>query len=249
MITPPSADEKCAQNAAGEIERAFWTSVYACPHTARLGDIGNELNKVRLYANEHDIDDHLSESIAWIAISAYYAGVSPLIRIEHSLNVSNGLNNEYAFTLAARAYIEVAGRIHKSIRLWNTYDKDQSKVTELHNGALRLLCKYTPKDHESESRFKGNGFNVMTFIQSLEDKIPGIGLTYDTLSSYVHGGFHEQRSFRLQSWTSQQRGKPDEIIQKFAAEVEKVRAVAFADLEILLIITKTFRERYDTEHP
>ncbi len=240
--------EEGAQKLAEQQEKEFWRSVLGCPHSARLVEIGNELNKVRQYANEHNIEDRLSQGIVYITLSAYYAGVSPLIRIEQTLNLAKGMNNEYAFALAARAYIEVGGRVHKGARLWRVFDKDRSQIDQFYEGASRLLGSYVPKGMEINNIFKENGFNVMSFVQSLSDDITEIERTYDNLSAYVHGGFLEQRYFGLQSWLARANGKIVPIIDGYSQKLDQLREVIFSDFELLLALTKVLRERYDEKH-
>lgn len=234
--------------ASDELERAFWGGVVGNADSARLVEIGNELSKVRIYANEHKVDDILSRTVVHLALSAYFAGVSPLIRIESALLIAKGLENEYAFSLAARAYIEVAGRIHKGVRLWRAYEKDPSKIAQFAEGVGRLLAKYHPKGAEKESMFKGDGYNVMTLVQSLEDHMPEIEEVYGNLSSYVHGGFEEQMFFRKSSWLSHLKGESNFIINRFESTVIKLKEVVKSDFDLLLKITKIFRDRYDEDH-
>ncbi|WP_145930657.1 hypothetical protein [Acidihalobacter prosperus] len=236
------------QELAEQQEKEFWQSVLACPHSARLVEIGNELNKVRKYANEHKIEDMLSQAIVNITLSAYYAGVSPLIRIEQTLSLAKGMNNEYAFALAARAYIEVSGRVHKGARLWRVFDKDRSQIDQFHKGSIRLLGSYVPEGKENYNIFKEKGFNVMSFVQSLSDDIAEIEKIYDSLSAYVHGGFLEQRYFRLQSWLAHAKGEADPTMDGYSQKLDQLREVTFSDFELLLALTRSLRERHDEKH-
>lgn len=237
--------DKEAQESAEQQEKEFWQRVIECPHSARLVKIGNELNKVRLYANDHKIEDQLSQAIVYITLSAYYAGVSPLIRIEQTLNLARGMNNEYAFALAARAYIEVAGRVHKGARLWLVFDKNRAHIDRFHEGASRLLGTYTPDGKVHHNKFKGSGYNVMSFVKSLSYDIPNIEEIYGGLSAYVHGGFQEQRYFRLQSWLAHAKGEDNPIIGRYSERLDQLREVIFSDFDLLLAITKVLRERHD----
>lgn len=237
--------EEESQKLAAKQEKEFWRSVLECHHSARLVEIGNELNKVRQYANEHNIEDTLSQAIVYITLSAYYAGVSPLIRIEQTLNLAKGMNNEYTFALAARAYIEVGGRVHKGTQLWRVFDKDRSQIDQFHKGASRLLGSYVPKGKEINNIFKEKGFNVMSFVQSLRDQISDIENTYASMSAYVHGGFYEQRCFRLQSWLAHAKGEVDPVISEYSKKLDQLREVIFSDFDLLLSLTKVLRERYD----
>ncbi|MBU2753643.1 hypothetical protein HFU84_05165 [Acidithiobacillus sp. CV18-2] len=194
---------------------------------------------------EHVIDDELSKSIVYITLSAYYAGVIPLIRIEQALNLAKGMNNEYAFALAARTYIEVGGRVHKGIRLWRVFDKDRTQLAQLHNGTLRLLGRYTPEGKEHLNIFKAKGFNVMSFVQALSDEVPDIAQVYENLSSYVHGGFGEQRFYRMQSWLAHAKGEHDPTVGGWSDYLDQLRKTVFSDFDLLLNVTRVIRQRYD----
>lgn len=236
------------QTANDELKRAFCSGVFGNADSKRLIEIGNELNKVRMYANQCKVDDVPSQTVVHLALSAYFAGVSPLIRIERSLLVAKSLENEYAFALSVRAYIEVAGRIHKGVRLWRSHQRGCSNMDQLSKKIGKLLARFHPKNAEKKGVFKGDGYNVMTLVQSLKDEIPDIECMYDDLSSYVHGGFEEQMFFRKQAWLSHLKGESNPIIAKFEPLIIRMRQVTFTDFDALLEITKIFRDRYDNAH-
>jgi hypothetical protein len=240
-----TGNEKDYQTASDGLERDFWSGVFGNADSKRLIEIGNELNKVRMYANERKVDDIRSQTVVHLALSAYFAGVSPLIRIESSLLVAKSLGNEYAFALAVRAYIEVAGRIHKGVRLWRNHQKGCFNMDQLSENIGRLLARFRPKNAERIGVFKGDGYNVMTLVQSLKDEIPDIEDMYDNLSSYVHGGFEEQMFFRKQAWLSHLKGESNPVVAKFEPLIMRMREIAFTDFEALLEITRVFRDRYD----
>lgn len=233
---------------AEEQEREFWQSIIECPHTARLSEIGSELDKVRKYVGEKIIHDKISQAFVSVALSSYHAGVSPLIRIEQTLNLAKGMNNEYAFALAARAYIEVGGRVHKGVRLYRVFDRDRTRLKQFHEGAERLLGKYAQEGKDDPNFFGVNdakGYNVMSFVESLVDVLPDIESVYSGLSAYVHGGYGEQKGFRIGSWLAHQVGRENPIIAGYARYLEKLRGVVFSDFELILSITEVYRDRYD----
>lgn len=96
--------------------------------------------------------------------------------------------------------------------------------------------------------FEGNGFNVMTLVKSLEDKIPTIVDIYGNISSYVHGGFEEQMLTRKISWISDLKREDNPILASYEKTSVQLRDVAFDDFAELLRITQPLRERYDARH-
>lgn len=155
-----AGNEKDNQTASDELERAFCSGVFGNADSKQLIEIGNELNKVRMYANQCKVDDVPSQTVVDLALSAYFAGVSPLIRIESSLLIAKSLENECAFALSVRAYIEVAGRIHKGVRLWRNHQMGCCNMDQLSKNIGRLLARFHPKNAERKGRFKGDGYNV-----------------------------------------------------------------------------------------
>ena len=89
------------------------------------------------------------------------------------------------------------------------------------------------------------GYNVMTFVESLKDKLPLIDETYDALSTYVHGDMWEQMSARKLSWFYDLKMDDNPIFTAYESEAIKLREVAFEDFDELLGVTKALRERYD----
>ena len=232
-----------------DLIKHFYNGLWGSEIQQRLSVIGDELNKVHNYANERDTDsDILSQSLVFLTMGAYFSGIVPVMRIESAIFIAKDFRNEYAFALAARAYIEVAGRIHKGMRLWRLYERGGCTVNDFNSGARRLLANHQPAESSPSGVFKGKGFNVMTLIDSLEDKIPNIHTTYDALSRYVHGDFEDQMMIRNISWISELKQEDNPIIAEFEKEVGGLRSVVFDDLEHLLAVTKVLRERYDQMH-
>lgn len=228
-----------------EIAKLFYDGIWGSEIQRKLKEIGDELDKVRRYANEMIVDDLFSRTVVYLSESSYYAGLVPIIQLESSLFVEKEFRNEYAFTLAVRAYIEVAGRLHKGLRLWRQYEAKVTTLEALSAGVERLMAKYRPTEESESGIFKGKGFNVMTFVQSLVDKIPEIVKVYESLSSYVHGGFEQQMSFRKKSWLSDLSQELNPVIYSHERVVEQLRGVALDDFTEILRITKPLRERYD----
>lgn len=241
-------DDDGTERAAEQWETEFWKGVFECPYTIRLEKIGDELVKVRQYANERVINDKFSQAIINLTSSAYAAGVCPLIRVEQTLNIARELDNEYGYALAVRAYIEVGGRVHKGTRLLEVFERDTTKVEELHNGATRLLGRYTPAGEESRGIFMGKGFNVMSFVQAFRDKLPEVEEVYDDLSAYVHGDYGEQLFARKLSRLFHARGEQSPVIEKYSNYLGKVRNIIFTDFDLLLEMTRVLRERQDKTH-
>jgi len=194
------------------------------------------------------VDDLFSQTVIYLTGSAYYAGLAPIIQIESALLIEKEFWNEYAYALLVRAYIEVAGRLHKGMRLWRQYRSKTTTLDCLRAGVVRLMAKYRPNDNSPRDIFKGEGFNVMTLVKSLEDKIPKIAIIYSNLSSYVHGGFEEQMIARKISWLSDLKRDPNPIIESYEIIAKQLRDTVFDDFAELLEITKPLRKRYDERH-
>lgn len=231
-----------------DVAQLFYDGIWGSEHQRRLNEIGSELNKVRLYANEMVVDDVFSQTVVYLAGSSYFAGLVPIVQIESALFVEKEFRNEYAYALSVRAYAEVAGRLHKGLRLWRQYKAGTTTLEELRAGVERLMAKYRPNEKAARGMFKRDGFNVMTLVKSLEDKIPAIAKIYDNLSSYVHGGFEEQMLTRKISWVSDLKRAPNPIVESYEAFAQELRGIAFDDFAELLRITKPLRERYDERH-
>jgi hypothetical protein len=231
-----------------DVAKLFYDGIWGSEHQRRLNEIGNELNKVRLYANEVVVDDLFSQTIVYLTGSSYFAGLVPIVQIESALFVEKEFRNEYAYALSVRAYIEVAGRVHKGMRLWRQYKSKTTTLEGLRAGVERLMAKYQPTEESPRGMFKGAGFNVMTLVKSLEDKIPETTKVYENLSSYVHGGFEEQMLTRKISWLSDLKRDPNPILESYEIFARKLRDIAFEDFAELLQITKPLRERYDDRH-
>ncbi len=234
-----------------EIIKHFYNGIWGSEQHIKLDEIARELYKVYKYANVMNTDaDMFSQSIVFLTLSSYFAGCVPIIQIESSLFISKDFRSEYAYALAVRAYLEVAGRLHKGLRMWRQYDQLKTKsLNEFHDGVVRLLAKFQPKNSSPKSMFKGKGFNTVTLVESLQDKISNVILVYENLSSYVHGGFEEQMYFRKISWISDQKHDVNPVIESYEQVVEEIRGVIFEDFEELLRITKQLRDRYDKMVP
>ncbi|HDR9206504.1 hypothetical protein [Burkholderia vietnamiensis] len=231
-----------------DVVKLFYDGLWGSEHQQRLNEIGNELDKVRRYANEKIIDDLFSQTVIFLTGSSYYAGLVPIVQIESSLFVEKEFRNEYAYALSVRAYIEVAGRLHKGMRLWSQYKSKTKTLEELRSGVERLMGKYRPNKESPQGIFKGNGFNVMSLVESLEDGIPEILDIYGNISGYVHGGFEEQMLTRKISWLSDLKRDSNPIIESYEIVVKRLRNIAFDDFDELLRITQPLRSRYNDSH-
>lgn len=66
-----------------EVMEHFYRGLRGSEIHQQLSVIGFELNKVRKYANEWNTDsDLLSQRIVFLALSAYFTGLVPIVRIE-----------------------------------------------------------------------------------------------------------------------------------------------------------------------
>ncbi|WP_321847885.1 hypothetical protein [Burkholderia diffusa] len=231
-----------------DVIKLFYDGIWGSEPQVRLHAIGDELDKVRRYANEKKIDDLFSQTIVFLTTSSYFAGLVPIIQIESALFVEKEFRNEYAHALAVRAYIEVAGRLHKGMRLWRQYKSRRTTLDDLRASVGRLMAKYRPTDNSPGGIFTGDGYNVMTFVKSLEDRISGIADAYNNLSGYVHGGFEEQMFSRKISWLSDIKHDANPVIESHESVARQLREVAFDDFSELLQITQPLRARYDRDH-
>lgn len=233
-----------------EVMEHFYRGLQESEIQRRLSVIGFELNKVRKYANEWNTDsDLISQSIVFLTLSAYFAGLVPLVRIEGALFVEKNFRNEYAYALVARAYVEVAGRIHKGLRLWRLYKSGVWTIADFNNGTKRLMGRHQSTDLAAPyGYFKDNGFNVMTLIDSLDDKIPAIQELYGQLSCYTHGDFSYHMMSRQRSLIADLRLEDSFLIGDIEKELMVLRDVIFDDFDELLNVTKELRERYDRMH-
>jgi hypothetical protein len=239
-----------------DVVELFYNGIWNAEHQKRFKIIGDELNKVRQYANVKNTDaDKFSQTVVWLTLSAYFSGLVPLMRIEIALFLATEFRNEYAYALAFRSYIEIAGRIHKGIRLWQQYELKKADLDTFHEGVCRLMAKFRSEGSPKTGMFievvgkdgksKG-GYNVMTLIDSLKDRLSTIGETYDALSSYVHGDLGDHITNRKESWFSDLKQEDNPLISKYEIEVLALRQLAFDDFDEILRITKTFRDRYDS---
>lgn len=228
-----------------DLVKLFHDGIWNSSHQRQLSDIGDELDKVRRYANEMQVDDLLSKTIVYLTASSYFAGLVPIIRIESALFVEKEFRNEYAYALSVRALIEVTGRLHKGLRLWRQFKSQRATLDDFSAGVQRLMAKFQPDADTPGGMFKGKGFNVMSLVQSLCDKMPKIDDVYGNLSSYVHGGFEEQMLIRKMSWVSDLKRDPNPYIESYESVAIELRNIAFDDFAELLQITRPMRERYD----
>jgi len=232
-----------------EVMEHFYRGLRGSEIQQRLSVIGFELNKVRKYANEWNTDsDLLSQSIVFLALSAYFTGLVPIVRIEGALFVEKDFRNEYAYALVARAYVEVAGRIHKGLRLWRLYKRGACTIADFNDGTKRLLARYQSADPAPYGYFIGKGFNVMTLIGSLEDKIPTIHELYGRLSCYIHGDFSYHMMSRQRSLITDLKLEDNPLIGDVEKDLKALRDVVFEDFDELLSVTRVLRERYDQMH-
>jgi hypothetical protein len=230
-----------------DVVKLFYDGLWGSEHQQRLNEIGNELDKVRRYANEKIIDDLFSQTVIFLTGSSYYAGLVPIVQIESSLLSRKNFETNM-LALSVRAYIEVAGRLHKGMRLWSQYKSKTKTLEELRSGVERLMGKYRLNKESPQGIFKGNGFNVMSLVESLEDGIPEILDIYGNISGYVHGGFEEQMLTRKISWLSDLKRDSNPIIESYEIVVKRLRNIAFDDFDELLRITQPLRSRYNDSH-
>jgi len=232
--------------------------IWNAEHQKDLKHIGDELEKVRKYANEKNTDaDQFSQTMVWLTLSSYYAGLIPITRIESALFLLKEFRNEYAYALVARAYIEVTARLHKGLSLWQQYKNKKKKLEEFHQGVCRLMAMFRRDDDPIQGLFKEvvdsdgkpkGGFNVQTLIDNLEKDLPGIKKVYDSVSTYAHGDLSVQMMSRKFSWLSDMKLENNPIISGYEKYALLLRSIAFKDLNELMAITRPLRERYDAMH-
>ncbi|WP_175710722.1 hypothetical protein [Burkholderia ambifaria] len=90
-----------------DVAKLFYDGIWGSEHQEKLNAIGNELDKVRRYANEMVVDDLFSQTVVYLTASAYFAGLVPIVQIESALFVEKEFRNEYAYALAVRVLMFV----------------------------------------------------------------------------------------------------------------------------------------------
>jgi hypothetical protein len=221
----------------------------------KLVHIGNEMYPATQYGNVYKIeDDPFSSARYKIILTAYYLGVASFIQLEQALYLNRGSNLEYPYAITLRSMIELIGRVHKGIRLLKTYQQNKNKE-EFINGSRRLITSFIPNSNGA------GGYNVMTLVQSLKDKIPDIEVKYDKLSDYLHGNVVLHATYRrisyLHSLTPPEDAPIDEVmaalkgsrispfIEMYNDLLESLRNVLIDDLKFSLELAKPLADRYN----
>lgn len=215
----------------------------------KLMGIGDELYPATQYGNVYIVeDDPFSSAILQIISTSYFLGVASFIQLEQGLYLNEGCNLEYPYAITLRSMIEVVGRVHKGIRLYKTYQRDQN-TTNFFNGSRRLIIS-----------FDVGGYNVLTLVDSLKDKIKNIKEEYDTISDYLHGDVIMHAVFRKMTYlhapnppkdvtieeamSAIKVAKKSPFIERYVKLVESLREVLLDDLEIAQQLAKPFADRY-----
>jgi hypothetical protein len=90
----------------------------------KLKQIGDELYPATQYANVFVVEkDPFASAVLQIISISYHLGVASFIQTEKALFLNEGSNLEYPYSITLRSMIELAGRVHKGIKLAKTLIK------------------------------------------------------------------------------------------------------------------------------
>lgn len=214
-----------------------------------LSTIGDELYPATQYGNAFIIEgDPVSTAYMRVIRVGYTLGVASFMQLEHTLHLVKGSNLEYAMVITLRSMVELAGRVHKAVRMLN-----EKSTNEFVKGSKRLTARFVPGG--------GGGFNVMTLVQSLSDEIPDIMEQYKDMSEYLHGDVLWHSVYRRVTFFSGQVHLPDDateeevmnifatrkpspIFQRYDQLIGELRRVLLADLEVVRTLAAPFSKRY-----
>ncbi|WP_047154579.1 hypothetical protein [Aneurinibacillus tyrosinisolvens] len=217
------------------------------PFYKQLDSIGNDFYKVIQYGNEHVIEDSFTQAIINLVGVQYFIGIAPINQVYLGLHLAKELGQEYMYSVMLRAMTELVARVHKVVRLYQVFQKDND-VENLLNKSNRLLKHYVKSDTQDENVVPLTGFNVMTLVKSLRDRIPEIEEKYDDLSTYFHGELTTHQSYRKMTHFQQLAGQELSAISIHDEFVNKLLDVLIMDLMFVHEIVRPLIDRYEKKH-
>ncbi|WP_206915858.1 hypothetical protein [Alicyclobacillus suci] len=217
------------------------------PLYKQLNSIGNDFYKVVQYANEHVIDDSFTQAMVNLVSAQYFIGIAPIVQVLFALNTAKELGQEYVFSVLLRSLTELVGRVHKVVRLYETFQKN-GDADNLLSKSKRLLRHYVKVDQQESNVVPLNGFNVMTLVKSLQDKIPDIEEKYDDLSTYFHGEIITHSLYRKMTHFQQLAGQEPTAISAHDEFVHKLIDILITDLMFIREVVKPLINRYTEKH-
>ncbi len=201
----------------------------------------------------------------------FHTGIFGARQLEHGLYQSEMFGLDFDHALQLRAYLEIVARCHKAIRLIKVFQSNRDEE-QFAFGGERIIKKFIPSSLDSELRniyeeYRRNqngealvlqinemieqeknskrpisGYNVMTLVQSLRDKIPDIDEQYDQLSEYLHGDF----TSHYMAARSKMLLGPVAAVPLFKSRRvlhEQLEAVVLGDLDYLYPFAQHYIER------
>jgi hypothetical protein len=217
----------------------------------KLVTIGDELNKVRWYANEHVIEDYPSKGINNICISSYFAGVVPLIKLEAGLFYAEPLRNELVKASLIRSYMEFAGRIHKGARILRNFIDKKYCPKQFYELSQRLIYEHVKDGEKTRSIMYSGGFSISALVYSLDDKIGSIRDSYGTLSTYINGDYWNQQIISKMSYIFIGHEDKNPLRGWHTHNMDlldRLRVVVMEDFDLMIRVTEKPRRRFDAHH-
>ena len=92
------------------------------------------------------------------------------------------------------------------------------------------------------------GYGVMTFVDCLEDAVPGIRKSYDDMSLYLHGDFFANMFTAKVTRLYMMKEGVNVTIKKHNKIIESLREWAFCDFQLLLDLSLPLRARWDASN-
>lgn len=214
----------------------------------QLNCIGNDFYKVLQYANEHVIDDSFTQAMINLVSTQYYIGIAPTVQVLLALHVAKEFGQEYVYSVLLRSLIELAGRVHKAVRLYETFQKNHD-IDNFLSKSERLLRRYVKVDQEDGKGVPLSGFNVMTLVKSLQDKIPDIENKYNDLSIYFHGEITTHALYRKATYFQQLAGKELADISINDDFLNMLIDILMSDLRLIHKVVEPLINRYNEKYP
>lgn len=214
-----------------------------------LSAIGDEIYPATQYGNAFVIEsDPLAVAQMTVIQLGYYLGVASFMQLEHGLHLDRGSNLEYCTVITLRSMVELTARVHKAVRVFN-----EKPAEEFVEQSKRLTMPFV--------KGGGGGYNVLTLVESLKDRIPDIMDHYDEMSQYLHGDLMMHAMYRKLTFMLGHVHIPDDaseeeaikaastarrspIIAKYDGLLNALRKVLLDDLKIVRQLAAPYTKRY-----